>query len=96
LNAQYIKTRLTTDKHADRINEVVEHIDGLRHQDSQEIGMAVAAGAIERWKWNLHLNLYAWILQKLDEDDKYLDKSIADIKTDMEAMAKVSRPIDEI
>jgi hypothetical protein len=96
LNAQYIKTRLTTDKHADRINEVVEHIDGLRHQDSQEISMAVAAGAIERWKWNLHLNIYAWILQKLDEDEKYLEKSISEIKTDMEAIAKTTRQLDEL
>jgi len=91
LNRQYVHTRLTTDTDADRINEIIEHIDSLRHQDANEISLAVAAGAVERWRWNLHLSVYSWILQKIDDNPEYLNGSIESIKADMEAMAKRER-----
>jgi len=96
LSRQYIQTRLTTDSDADRLNEVIEHIDSLRHQSTEQITQAVAAGAVERWRWKLHLNIYAWILQKIDEDADYLSNSIATIKAELETMAKAGNIVEEI
>ena len=93
LTKQYVSTRLNSDPDAVRIGEIISTVDSLRYKGKDEIGLAVASGAVEKWRWNLHLNVYAWILQRFAEDKDYIYKDVDEIRTDLEVLAKASARI---
>ena len=89
LRKQYIDTRFnSTDPVLKRVNDIVNYVDGLANLDNADIIGYISTGILSKWESRLHTKILSYIEQKIAGDPQYLDKELADIKTDLETMAK--------
>jgi hypothetical protein len=88
LSREYVAQRFAQNGAAVRVNDIVQYCDPYCNKSTQEIVTLKGAGIVQLWQCILHEEIISFIAVKLNEKASYLDTDLAQIKTDMEAMAK--------
>lgn len=92
ITQEAIKQRFEADNQIDEVLNVVSLCDPLMTSSEMTVSSLVNSSLVPKWWGILHYCIYNFIYLKLEEDEKYLEKDILVIKSDMEAMAKAAEP----
>lgn len=86
LTIDYVTKRFTQNGQIAEITKIVQYCDALYTKDDQSI--AILRPTLQTWEIILHTFIYTFMYEKLNENENYLDTTLAEIKADMIAMAK--------
>ena len=84
----YVEQRFGNDVVAVKINQIIMLTDPLITFSNEDVLARKSAGLIDAWQVILHDNIYNYIINKLNEDENYLEKNELEIIKELREKAK--------
>lgn len=88
LNREYLSTRFSNSTQMTAISDLVMSVDCLALMTRQEIAEGLQSGSITRWQDVLHINIYTYIEEALEEDKRFLHKDMKEKRSMLQERAR--------